>query len=61
VVPSFALKLLTAMIPQDSMMLNLTIRENIDPEGVFNDFEIWNALEKTHVSHDSVEICGRTS
>lgn len=42
-------------------MLNLTIRENIDPEGVFNDFEIWNALEKTHVSHDSVEICGRTS
>lgn len=35
------------IIPQDPLLLELSIRENLDLEGLRTDQEIWAALEKT--------------
>jgi ATP-binding cassette subfamily C (CFTR/MRP) protein 1 len=35
------------IIPQDPLLLELTLRENLDLEGIRSDQEIWAALEKT--------------
>jgi ABC-type multidrug transport system fused ATPase/permease subunit len=34
----------------DPLLLTLSLRENLDPEGLHTDVEIWDALEKSHVS-----------
>jgi hypothetical protein len=34
----------------DPLLLELSLRENLDPEGLHSDVEIWDALEKSHVS-----------
>lgn len=35
------------IIPQDPLLLELSVRENLDLEGRRTDHEIWAALEKT--------------
>lgn len=35
------------IIPQDPLLLELSVRENLDLENVKTDQEIWAALEKT--------------
>jgi len=35
--------------PVDPLLLELSLRENLDPEGLHSDEEIWDALEKSHV------------
>lgn len=34
----------------DPLLLELSLRENLDPEGLHTDVEIWDALQKSHVS-----------
>ena len=33
----------------DPLLLDLTLRENLDPEGLLSDAEIWAGLEQTQV------------
>lgn len=33
----------------DPLLLELSLRENLDPEGLHSDSELWDALEKSHV------------
>jgi ABC-type multidrug transport system fused ATPase/permease subunit len=35
----------------DPLLLELSLRENLDPEGLHSDETIWDALEKSHVCH----------
>ena len=35
------------VIPQDPLVLELSVRENLDLEGVCSDQQIWSALERT--------------
>lgn len=34
-----------SIIPQDAMLFNGTIRENLDPRGYHTDFDLWNSLD----------------
>ncbi|ANB15991.1 ATP-binding cassette glutathione S-conjugate transporter YCF1 [Sugiyamaella lignohabitans] len=38
-----------SIIPQDSQAFEGTIRDNIDPEGVHDDTELWRVLELSHL------------
>ena len=38
-----------SIIPQDPMILELSLRENLDPEGLHSDAELWEALEKAQL------------
>lgn len=42
-----ALREAMTIIPQDPLMLELSVRDNLDIEGVKSDQEIWTALEQT--------------
>lgn len=37
------------LIPQDPLLLEMSIRDNLDLEGEHSDAEIWDALEKSSV------------
>ena len=39
-----------SIIPQESVMFSNTIRFNVDPFGDVSDSEIWNVLNKVHLS-----------
>lgn len=45
--PRAQLRQAMTIIPQDPLLLEMTIRDNLDVEGVKSDQEIWAALEKT--------------
>ncbi|SPO21955.1 related to ABC transporter [Ustilago trichophora] len=38
------------IVPQNPLVLAATIRENLDPEGVCTDDELWGALQKCHLA-----------
>lgn len=40
-----------AVIPQDPVLFSTTIRENIDPNNIFTDAEIWHALNQVQMKH----------
>lgn len=40
----------------DPLLLELTLRENLDPEGRHSDAELWEALDKSHVSSSNCYI-----
>lgn len=44
---------LRAPLTADPLLLELSLRENLDPEGLHSDAELWEALEKSHVSTGS--------
>jgi ATP-binding cassette, subfamily C (CFTR/MRP), member 1 len=46
-IPRQTLRQAMTIIPQDPLLLDLTLRENLDPEGVLSDAEIWAGLEQT--------------
>jgi len=35
-----------AIVPQNSDLFEGTLRENIDPVGLYSDMDIWNALDQ---------------
>lgn len=39
------------VIPQDPVLFSTTIRENIDPNNVFTDAEIWHVLNRVQMKH----------
>jgi len=39
-----------AIVPQDPVLFNGTIRSNLDPTGAFNDAQLWDALRRVHMS-----------
>lgn len=45
--PRKTLRQALTIIPQDPLLLELSVRENLDLEGIKTDQEIWAALEKT--------------
>ena len=44
------------LMVRDPLLLELSLRENLDPEGLHSDVEIWDALNKSHVSRPLVCI-----
>ena len=44
------LRSMMTIVPQSPLVLAATVRENLDPEGVCEDVEIWDALAKCHLS-----------
>ncbi|KAJ2580147.1 hypothetical protein IWW49_006402, partial [Coemansia sp. RSA 1797] len=39
------------MVPQDPMLLEGTIRNNLDPAGEYSDEELWAAISKAHIEN----------
>ena len=39
-----------AIVPQNPELFEGTLRENIDPAGLYSDMDIWNALDQVHIS-----------
>ncbi len=42
-----------AIIPQDPLIFEGTVRSNVDPFDEYNDDLIWDALEKVHFRQDN--------
>ncbi|KAJ2777997.1 ATP-binding cassette glutathione S-conjugate transporter ycf1, partial [Coemansia interrupta] len=40
-----------SIVPQDPILFEGTIRDNLDPKGEFTNEEIWNAVRKAHIEH----------
>lgn len=38
-----------AIVPQDPVLFNGTIRSNLDPTGAYNDAQLWDALHRVHM------------
>jgi len=42
----FSVRSILAIVPQNSDLFEGTLRENIDPVGLYSDMDIWNALDQ---------------
>ncbi|KAJ1870565.1 ABC transporter C member 13 [Coemansia sp. RSA 990] len=40
-----------SIVPQDPMLFEGTVRENLDPDNKYSDDEIWQALKKARIDH----------
>ncbi|CDS82194.1 related to ABC transporter [Sporisorium scitamineum] len=49
-IPARKLRSQMTIVPQNPLILAATIRENLDPEGVCTEDELWNALHKCHLA-----------
>lgn len=48
--PARDLRSQMTIVPQNPLVLAATIRENLDPEGVCTEDQLWDALQKCHLS-----------
>ncbi|CBQ71978.1 related to ABC transporter [Sporisorium reilianum SRZ2] len=48
--PARKLRSQMTIVPQNPLILAATIRENLDPEGVCTEAELWDALHKCHLA-----------
>ncbi|KAL0272340.1 UNVERIFIED_CONTAM: hypothetical protein PYX00_005353 [Menopon gallinae] len=55
-IPLNILRTSGSIIPQDTLLFNGTIRENLDPSGVSTDEQLWSALEQAHLKDVDSEI-----
>ncbi|XP_070536378.1 ATP-binding cassette sub-family C member 8-like [Ptychodera flava] len=55
-VPLLTLRSRLAIIPQDPVLFSGTIRYNLDPDGIRNDDELWNALEIAQMKQTVLEL-----
>lgn len=46
------------MVPQEALLLNGSIRFNVDPQSLASDSEIWLALEKSHIKEYILGLIG---
>lgn len=49
-VPSLSPRSQLAIIPQEPFLFSGTVRENLDPQGLYEDRALWQALEQCHLS-----------
>ncbi|TKY87161.1 hypothetical protein EX895_003838 [Sporisorium graminicola] len=49
-IPARKLRSQMTIVPQSPLILAATIRENLDPEGVCTEDELWDALHKCHLA-----------
>lgn len=49
-IPARKLRSQMTIVPQNPLVLAATIRENLDPEGVCTEADLWDALEKCHLA-----------
>ena len=49
-VPSSPPRSQLAIIPQEPFLFSGTVRENLDPRGLYEDGALWQALEQCHLS-----------
>nr|XP_006202029.1 multidrug resistance-associated protein 7 isoform X1 [Vicugna pacos] len=47
-----------AIIPQEPFLFSGTVRENLDPRGLYEDRALWQALEQCHLSEVIVSLGG---
>lgn len=45
-----------AIIPQEPFLFSGTVRENLDPQGLYEDTALWQALEQCHLSEVIISI-----
>lgn len=48
-IPARQLRSQMTIVPQNPLVLAATIRENLDPEGICTEAELWDALHKCHL------------
>lgn len=51
-----ALREKIAIIPQDALLFNGTIRSNLDPFNTHEDIELWSALKRSYLVDQSSEL-----
>ncbi|KAJ1428488.1 P-loop containing nucleoside triphosphate hydrolase [Sesbania bispinosa] len=56
-IPVRELRTHLAIVPQSPFLFEGSLRDNLDPFKMHDDFKIWNALEKCHVKEE-VEVAG---
>lgn len=47
------------IIPQNPVLFSTTVRQNLDPFSVYDDFSIWNALDKAHLRQTVSALPGK--
>ncbi|KAG3289518.1 ATP binding cassette subfamily C member 10 [Ictidomys tridecemlineatus] len=47
-----------AIIPQEPFLFSGTVRENLDPQGLYEDRALWQALEQCHLSEVIISMGG---
>lgn len=54
--PSLSPRSQLAIIPQEPFLFSGTVRENLDPRGLYEDRALWQALEQCHLSEVIVSM-----
>lgn len=57
-VPLSTLRSRLSAIPQDAIMFSGSLRENLDPNGVFSDEQLWSALELAQMKNVASALPG---